>query len=152
MAKFKFSLAAVERVRIQKEQMALEEMSSYQRIYQEKIAAKKDLLDKKQKAFEEKNSLSAQASSIIKFQLVEEYIDGLKQHIIRADQAIIRARRFLDQAMRKYILARRERKMIDRLKEKALEAFKLEQARAEQKQLDDLVTMRSRLSHEEEIA
>jgi flagellar biosynthesis chaperone FliJ len=47
--------------------------------------------------------------------------------------------------------------MIDKLKEKALEEFKLEQSRLEQKQLDDLITMRARLNHgpiddEEEIA
>lgn len=36
--------------------------------------------------------------------------------------------------------------MIERLKEKALEEFKIAQGRLEQKQLDDLITMRSRLS------
>jgi flagellar export protein FliJ len=71
----------------------------------------------------------------------------LKHQLIRADQAIVRSRRFLDQAMRNYILARRERMMIDRLKEKALEEFKLEQSRLEQKNLDDLITMRTRLNH-----
>lgn len=161
MAKFKFQLETVEKVRIQKEQKMLEELSHAQKAYQEKIAAKRALLEKKQKMFLQKNELMSRDANINEIRLIEDYIVGLKQQIIRADQAIIRSRRFLDQAMRHYIVARRERMMIDRLKEKALEEFKIEQSRLEQKQLDDLITMRSRLNHgpitddftgEEEIA
>jgi flagellar biosynthesis chaperone FliJ len=59
--------------------------------------------------------------------------------------------------MKNYIVARKERMMIDRLKEKALEDFKIEESRLQQRRLDDLITMRSRLNHgpiegEEEIA
>jgi flagellar FliJ protein len=147
MAKFKFHLEAVEKVRTQKEQKMLEELSLCQRVYQEKIRVKRDLLDKKQDSFASKNELVSRDSSINEIRLLEDYIDGLKHQLIRADQAIVRSRRFLDQAMRNYILARRERMMIDRLKEKTLEEFKLEQSRLEQKNLDDLITMRTRLNH-----
>jgi flagellar FliJ protein len=147
MAKFKFHLEAVEKVRTQKEQKMLEELSLCQRVYQEKIQIKRNLLAKKQDSFASKNELASRDSSINEIRLVEDYIEGLKHQLIRADQAIVRSRRFLDQAMRNYILARRERMMIDRLKEKALEEFKLEQSRLEQKGLDDLITMRARLNH-----
>lgn len=157
MAKFQFQLQAVEKVRLQKEQKMLEELSISQQKYQEKISEKKVLLNKKQESFIRKNELASRDASINEIRLIEEYIVGLKQSIIRADQAIIRSRRFLEQAMRQYVHARRERMMIDRLKEKALEEFKVEQGRLEQKQLDDLITMRARLNHgpidgEEEIA
>jgi flagellar FliJ protein len=157
MAKFKFQLESVEKVRTQKEQKMLEALSASQRTYLEKIQDKKDLIAKKQAAFVEKNEMASRDSTINEICLIEEYIVGLKHQIIRADQAIIRARRFLDQAMRQYIQARKERMMIDRLKEKALEEFKVVQAKVEQKQLDDLITMRARLNHgpidgEEEIA
>lgn len=156
MAKFKFHLEAVEKVRTQKEQKMLEELSLCQRVYQEKIRIKRDLLAKKQESFSSKNELASRDSNINEIRLVEDYIEGLKHQLIRADQAIVRSRRFLDQAMRNYILARRERMMIDRLKEKAVEEFKLEQSRREQKNLDDLITMRTRLNHgplvEEELA
>src|ERR1035437_7559716 len=157
MAKFHFQLQTVEKVRIQKEQKMLEELSISQGKYQEKITSKKELLNKKQESFVGKNELVSRDASINEIRLLEEYITGLKQNIIRADQEIIRTRRFLDQAMRHYINARRERMMIDRLKEKAMTEFKVEQNRLEQKQLDDLITMRARLNHgpidgEEEIA
>ena len=157
MAKFKFKLETVEKVRVGKEQKMLEELSLCQRVYQEKISAKKELLAKKQNTFLSKNELVSRDASINDIRLLEDYITGLKQHILRADQAIIRSRRFLDQAMKNYIFARRERMMIDRLKEKALEEFKIEEARLSQKRLDDLITMRARLNHgpldlEEEIA
>ena len=157
MAKFKFKLDSVEKVRLQTEQKKLEELSLCQRTYQEKIAHKKSLLSKKQESFLSKNELVSRDASINDIRLIEDYITGLNHQVIRADQSIIRSRRFLDQAMRHYIAARRERMMIDRLKEKALEEFKLGEARLAQKNLDDLITMRSRLNHgpldaEEEIA
>jgi flagellar FliJ protein len=157
MAKFKFQLESVEKVRTQKEQAMLEALSESQRGYLEKITAKRELLNKKQAAFEQKNELASRDASINEIRLSEDYITGLKHHIQRADQAIIRARRFLEQAMRNYIQARKERMMIDRLKEKAFEEFKVAQARLDQKNLDDLITMRARLNHgpiegEEEIA
>ena len=147
MAKFKFKLETVEKVRLQKEQKMLEELSISQRNYQEKISAKKAILEKKQNAFTQKNELVSKAAVINDIRLIEDYITGLKVQVVRADQAIIRARRFLDQAMRNFIQARRERMMIDRLKEKAMEEFKLETSRLEQKVLDDLMTMRARLNH-----
>jgi flagellar FliJ protein len=157
MAKFQFQLQTVEKVRVQKEQKMLEELSISQGKYQEKIANKKALLAKKQDSFLKKNEMVSRDANINEIRLQEEYISGLKQHIVRADQEIIRARRFLEQAMRQYIHARRERLMIDKLKEKAMAEFKVEQSRLEQKQLDDLITMRARLNHgpiegEEEIA
>jgi len=157
MAKFKFQLESVEKVRTQKEQKMLEALSASQRDYLEKINAKRSLLERKQSAFEKKNELASRDASINEIRLSEDFITGLKSQIIKADQAIIRSRRFLDQAMRNYIVARKERMMIDRLKEKALEEFKVEQSRLEQRKLDDLITMRARLNHgpidsEEEIA
>jgi len=157
MAKFRFQLDAVEKIRVQKEQKMLEELAASQRNYQQKITEKKVLLSKKQDSFVRKNELLSRDASINDIRLLEEYISGLKQQIMRADQAIIRSRRFVDQDMRKYINARKERMMIDRLKEKALEEFKQEQSRLDQKKLDDLITMRARLNHgpidgEEEIA
>lgn len=135
----------------------LEELSVCQAKYQEKISKKKDLLKKKQDSFLAKNELVSRDASINEIKLQEEYIIGIKQQLIRADQEIVRARRFLEQAMRNYVLARRERMMIDRLKEKAIEEFRIEQNQIEQRQLDDLITMRARLNHgpiegEEEIA
>jgi len=157
MAKFRFELEAVEKFRMQKEQKMLEELSISQKNYQDKINQKKQLLAKKQDAFVRKNEMLSCDAAINDIRLQEEFITGLKHQLVRADQAIIRARRFLEQDMKKYIQARRERMIIDKLKEKALEEFKLEQSRLEQKQLDDLITMRARLNHgpidgEEEIA
>jgi flagellar FliJ protein len=157
MAKFKFQLESVEKFRIRREQEMLEALSSAQRDYLSKISAKRDLLAKKQVAFEQKNELASRDASINEIRLSEDHISGIKHNIERADRAIIRSRRFLDQAMRAYIRARKERMMIDRLKEKAFEEFKVARARLEQKNLDDLISMRARLNHgpidgEEEIA
>jgi len=157
MAKFKFQLESVEEVKLQKEQKMLEELSTAQRDYLSKINAKKELLAKKQVAFAEKNELLSRDASINEIRLSEDHIVGINVKIQKADQAIVRSRRFLDQAMRNYINSRKERMMMDRLREKAFEEFKIEQSRLEQRKLDDLITMRARLNHgpidsEEEIA
>jgi flagellar FliJ protein len=152
MAKFKFELESVEKVRKMKEQKMLEALSESQRVYLEKINAKRDLISEKEAAFERKNSLSGTVTTVNEIRLSEDFIEGLKARIQRADQAIIRARRFLDQAMRNYIHARKERMMIDRLREKALEEFRIGQSRLEQKVLDDLMTMRARMKQDPESA
>lgn len=157
MAKFQFKLEAVEMLKKQNEQKALEELGQYQRNFQEKIDAKRMLQEKKQKAFVSKNELLSRDAGVVEIRGIEDYISGLNQQLQRADQAIVRARRFLEQAMRQYIQARKEKKMIDRLHEKELEAFRLEQAKLEQKKIDDLISVRARLNNgpienEEEIA
>ncbi len=122
-------------------------MSIQQKIYQEKINYKKELITKKSNAFLAKNEMLTRDSNVNEIRLQEEYISGINQRLLRADQAIVRARRFLEQAMREYIKARKERKMVDRIKEKAVETFKINQNRLEQKNMDDLISMRSRLNH-----
>jgi flagellar FliJ protein len=147
MKKFKFPLEAVEKVRSQAENRAMEALSHQQRIYQQKLADKQNLLSRKTIAFTEKNEMLSRDSNINEIRLQEEHITGLNYQLVRADQAIVRARRFLEHAMREYIKARRERMMMDRLKEKALTEHKKENQRIEQKNLDDLITMRARLNH-----
>jgi flagellar export protein FliJ len=48
----------------------------------------------------------------------------------------------VEKALRAYILARRQTRIIERLKERDLEDFKRERTKREQKTIDDQVSMR----------
>lgn len=147
MAKFNFRLEAVENLKKQSEQKALEELSHYQRIFMEKLELKQEIMDKKKNAFAAKNELLSKDANINEIRGYDDYITGLNVQIIKADQAIIRTRRFLEQAMKQYVQKRKEKMMLEKLHEKDFVEFKQEQARLLQKQLDDLISVRARLNH-----
>lgn len=152
MAKFRFNLDAVERVRKIAEEQALQEMASYQQKYQAAIQVKKDLIQKRENALSRRENLGVEVVSSTDYALMESHLRGIEAQMIRADQNIVRARRFLEQSMRAYIKARKEKSMIDKLHEKALANWKIEQSRKEQKQIDDLVSSRFNIRPEEESA
>jgi flagellar protein FliJ len=142
MAKYRFPLEAVERVRKIAEEQALQEMASYQQKFQQAIQHKKDLLSNREAQLSRRENLSLESVKPADYALVESHIRGIEQQLIKADQAIVRARRFLEQAMRAYIKARKEKSMMDKLRERSLAQWKVEQARLEQKQIDDMVSTR----------
>ncbi len=146
MKKFKFSLEAVEKVRIQKEQDALSELARVQAVYQQKINEKSALVEKKRLGMELSRLVSGKQTTIEAYRIQELHLQGLNLQILRSDQAIVRTRRFLDQALRNVIKSRRELRMIEKLKEKAIEEYKQERSKKDQKDLDDLISMRAHLS------
>ena len=74
--------------------------------------------------------------------------------MIRQDQAIVRASRSVEKALRAYLTARRQTRMIETLREKDYQEFKKMVAKKEQKELDELSAMRLMLIRqgEEEVA
>jgi flagellar export protein FliJ len=54
--------------------------------------------------------------------------------------------------MAAYLVSRQQLRMIEKLREKALQEFQDEQAMRETKELDDLSIMRARFRDEEEVA
>ncbi len=140
MSKFRFNLETVERVRKVSEEKALSDFSVAQRKFLEEVAKKETAIKSREKAMLDRAALSiARASD---YTTLENYILGLGKSIQIADQAIIRARRQLNAAFRVYVGAKKSRMMIDSLKEKALADFKREKSKREQKEIDDLVSMR----------
>lgn len=81
---------------------------------------------------------------------LEDGIEGIKYDIymqelviLRQEEAVERARERLDEAMK-------ERKIYEKLKERAFESFKLELIAAEQKEVDELVSFRHSTTVESE--
>jgi flagellar export protein FliJ len=138
-------------VRKNREKEALAALGAAQRVYQQAQGRKFALQERLKQSLVDRERLSDALVSPISFQVENDFISGTKQRIIQADQAIVRASRGVEKALRAYLAARRQSRMIEVIEEKDFADFKRDAARKEQKSMDELVVMRARL-REEEIA
>jgi flagellar export protein FliJ len=152
MKKFRFRFAAVEKVRRIREDEALRLLGQAQKQVQlaqdKKVSLERELAS----AMLRRERLGiAGAVPAALFAVETDYINGHRQRIIWQDQAIVRAKRGAEKALRAYLLARRHTHVIERLKERDLEQFKRERAKLEQKNLDDITSMRMNLRNQEQL-
>ncbi len=143
MKKFRFRFSAVERVRKIREDEALRALGVAQRNLAAAEARKTGLqgeLVSARARFENMGRDSGVPASF--FAIENDLIVGHRARLVQQEQAISRARRGVEKALRAYILARRHTRIIERLKERDLEEFKRERGKREQKVIDDQVSMR----------
>ncbi len=140
--KFKFRLEAVERVRRAKEQETLRALAYAQARYQETLQIKQRLMEDTEAALARREALASTAQPVLAYQLENEFITGNKQRILQSDQAITRARKFVEKALREVIAAKRALKGIELLREKAFLEFKTALRKKEQKDLEEIYTSR----------
>jgi flagellar FliJ protein len=149
MRKFRFQFETVLSVRKNRENDALTALGGAQRAYQLEVARKHELQLTLARALERREGLAQRNfESALAFQLEQAYINGTKQRIIQADQAIMRASRVVEKALRAYLTARRQTRMIEILREKAYAEFRRELARRERRELDELIVLRARFAAE----
>ena len=148
--RFRFRLEAVERVRKAKEQEALRALSSAQAKYQEALQAKRTLLDETSRAFDRRASLANTAQPVLAYQIENEFITGNQQRMTQSDQAIFRARKFVEKALRDMIFAKRAVRAIELLREKAYAEYKTALRKREQKAMEEVYVSRSVPSEESE--
>lgn len=146
MKKFRFQFAAVLKVRKSREQNSLTALGGAQRAYQLELARKQELQNRLSSALVRREGLGQETTPVLAFQIEQSFINGTKQRIIQADQAIMRASRGVERALRAYLAARRQTRMIEMLEEKAYAEYRKESARKERRELDELMVMRARLS------
>ncbi len=133
-----------------KEQEALRGLAAAQAKYQETLAAKRRLLDDNERALLRREALANTPQPILAFQIENEFIQGNRQRFVQADQAIFRARKFVEKALREVILAKRAVRAIELLREKAYAEFKVALRKREQKELEEVYVSRLRLDEESE--
>lgn len=146
MAKFRFKFSSVLKVRKSREDSALAALGVAQRAYQAEIAKKSALLSSLSDALARRELLGSKPTDIMAFKVEQDFITGTKARIVRADQAILRATRGVEKALRSYLQAKRQTRMIEALYEKEHAEWRKEQSKRQQKQLDDMVSMRARFA------
>jgi flagellar export protein FliJ len=148
--RFRFRLEAVERVRRAKEQEALRGLAAAQAKYHEALNFKRHLLEENERALIRRDSLARTAQPVLAYQLENEFIQGNRQRFVQADQAIFRARKFVEKALRDVILAKRALRAIELLREKAYAEYKTEMRKREQKELEEVYVARARMVEDSE--
>ena len=143
MRRFKFRFEAVEKIRHNREQQVLRLFGSAMRDLERAKSYKQNLVNKLERAKEERESLSSRPARPADFALVDQYVVGTKARIIQSNNAIARAEKALEKARRVYLFARQQLKAIELLRERHHLEWKREVAKIEQKRVEDVVNSRA---------
>lgn len=149
MKRFKFRFAAILKLRKSREEDALRALGAAQTAYQAEVQKKSELISAQNAALLRREMLGSEPTKILAFQIEADFISGNKQRIVSADRDIHRASRRVEKALRAYLFARRQTKMMELIYDKENVEFRRQQAKREQRFLDDLVVMRERLKEKE---
>lgn len=150
MKKFNFKFTAVLDFRMKRERDALRNLAIRQTAYRNELDRKSKLLLNLENSLIRRENLGNYTLQINAYQVEQNYIIGTKQMIIQSDQAILRAKKEMEKSLQIYLAAKKQTKSIEILKEQSYQRYKKEKLRLEQKEQDDLATMRSRLREDQE--
>lgn len=148
MAKFRFSLATVLDLRKRREESALRGLGDAQRALQAEIGTRERLAAALESGLIRREELGREPVSSEAFRLEQAFIDGTKVRIGQADHRIARAGKQVNRAMAGYLSARRGTRAVETIRDQRLIEFKRDQAKREQRLLDDLFIMRARLAED----
>lgn len=149
MKKFKFKFESILLLRKNTEELILKELAAAQMAYRVEIDAKLSLEKQLEDSFKRREKLGEAPTSIEPFHIEQNFITGTKQRIIMAKQSILRSSKKVEKVMKRYLEARKKTQQMEKLKERYLDQFKTDRREYENKQLDDLMIMRSELSRRE---
>ncbi|MCM0605703.1 MAG: flagellar FliJ family protein [Xanthomonadaceae bacterium] len=147
MKRFQFKLEALLTIRERQVQEAMRILAETQRNLMNEVDRKNSLKNDLERAAIRREKLSEKIVGVQEYRIEDLLIQGNRKRIEFAERAIIRAKKWVNQAMAQYLAARQRKSVIDKLKEKAKDQFKTEVRKYEQKQLDDLYVMRSSQRH-----
>ena len=150
MKKFNFRFTAVLEFRIKRERDALQNLAMRQIVYRNELDRKSKLLSNLESSLIRRENLGNHPLQINAYHIEQNYIIGTKQRMIQCDQAILRAKKEMEKSLQIYLSAKKQTKSIELLKEQVHQQYKKERSRLEQKEQDDLATMRSRLKEDQE--
>jgi flagellar export protein FliJ len=148
MKKFNFKFDAVLQVRKIREREFLRQLSRTQRAHQEELRKKAQLVLQLENSLGRRENLGSVSEDISSFHLEDNFIIGTKQRITQADNSILRASKAVERALQTYLLAKRQSKVIETLLEKAQQEHRRALRKKEEKELDEMIIMRTRLSKE----
>lgn len=145
MKKFIFRLETVLTERKRQEDFKLREWSIVNRMLIDLQSDLSVLENSLNQAFVDASHLKSMSDlSIATIVAQESYIEGLRLKIDWKKNDISRAVKFVDRKKQEWLLFRKNRMILDKLKEKKKIEHKKEANRKEQKDLDDMYIMRAR--------
>ncbi|MBI2712043.1 MAG: flagellar export protein FliJ [Bdellovibrio sp.] len=142
MKKFRFKFDHVLHLRKTREDEALRVLAAAQEKHQQQLRLKNYYLSEIDKAFASQQTIPGSALNLSQITATQEFIEGTKLRVQFADQAIVRAVRWVEKAMWSYFQAKKQRRILETLYEKQFRDHKEALKRAELRQQDDLTVMR----------
>ena len=140
MAKFRYRMQSILNIKYQLENQAKMDLGRAQVRLMEEEEKLQTLIDRKEAYLEEGRRMRSKMLHVSELRdnsnavsVMDEMIDRQKEQVAKAEEAVEAARVRLQEVMQ-------ERKMHERLKEKALEQFRREENAAEFKSVDELTS------------
>ena len=140
MAKFRYRMQSILNIKYQLENQAKMDLGRAQVRLMEEEEKLQTLIDRKEAYLEEGRRMRSKTLHVSELRdnsnavsVMDEMIDRQKEQVAKAEDAVEAARVRLQEVMQ-------ERKMHERLKEKALEQFRREENAAEFKSVDELTS------------
>ncbi|MEN9723558.1 MAG: Flagellar FliJ protein [Pseudomonadota bacterium] len=143
MKRFKFRLEAVETIRKKKEDEALQVLAKARGDHQSAIDFRQNLERELRDSIARREGLAQECVGPEAYAIEEAFISGTK---IRIQHAILkenRAARLVERAMRSYLHARRDTRVIETIRENDLQEFRREITKRELKEVDELSSSRA---------
>jgi flagellar export protein FliJ len=138
VAKFKFKLESVLKVRSSQEKKALTEMSIHQKNYQNEFDKKSKLFDKLKKTISYDQNVFEENMPTYYLSLRDNYISKIKSELTKADQSLLVAKKKLEKSLSNYYLARSNHEIMETMKKENFEIFKKEISKKDQKDSEEL--------------
>lgn len=142
MKKFRFTLQAVQVVRQQQERQALEAYGRCLRARQQAEAALSEARRNLEDAWRRQRELEAAGAPALWLVHSQQWCVVLEERCRQAQTALQQARDQAAAAWSRLAVARRQREAVEKLRQRQWRQYELALAREEQKQLDELATLR----------
>ena len=140
MARFKFRMQNILNLKQKLETQAEMRFAEQKKVLNEAIAAKEELLRKRESLGEEALRLRSDALDILEIQNNELSIRLCEEDIILAEQRIKREEATLELRRKELESVMKERKAQEKLREHAFQQFLKDEAAAESKAIDELTS------------
>ncbi len=140
MASFKFSL---ERILSYREQQENEAKAEYAKVQAKLNAEKKRFADlKNEELLNEKKLAETPLSDLGERWLLDNYLRAVRADIVQTQQNIARIDIELDKAQKHLAEKAKDKKIMEKLKEKHFEIFKRQEHEKEQREFDEIASIR----------
>jgi len=144
VSRFVFSLESLYAFRQRTEELAQKEFSDVNLRLAAEERRLNELAALHRSSSAELDGMKDRGALIADIQMQQAYLEGLRRHIKAQEQAVARARDLVESKRGELIEASRERKVVEIMKERSLEAHNKKESRREQKESDDLTSARLR--------
>jgi len=140
MAKFVFSMESMLRLKTRIEEQKEQEFAkALKKLYEEQEVLQKMNVDKEFAIKKLKGDIGIKITPI-EFGRLNRYIEFMKEKMEIQKTVIIKAEKFVEEKRLNLIEATKERKMLDKLKERKFEEYIDEEKKKEQKVVDEIVS------------